>query len=855
MDSFKIKLETAQKNKITPEGIEMQDIHLIFLNIISGILDSYAGKDKEYIAICLDYSFYHLNELLECYAILKLGVEAPHDTSRLDRIAELLPLPDHLRDECADKIRRYKTEKGKLSVLKKYSQKADNTLMRLKEKLEKIKREFRARKRLSKEEVQTALDFLYEEVPLIADIFCDRTDFVKRILKKKNIYRRFMGEDEYEINGSDSEGDTSHASRTQKVEASEVVNMLESIAGSSTGYTLVNGAVQSGKSSVLRCVTLFEIMQGQTCVVILRNFTADYQQMRNGLKLFNAKYQAYMRGRGYKKPKALIKTLYGGDITRCEEKFVKAFTREPKLIILLANKIQTTRLNELLDEHEEIEHFSVLIDEIDIHGYPSDTDVCTHEQIQALMKRATSVFGATATCFDVIFQEDDLKNSRLFSLPETRNYRGIPNIIFKKLAEEAKSPSRIMEKNREDYDVFESDGNLQKIYYEMAEKRPSWQKDFNSSQPIICLHKTTENTEYHSLLFNWFVTDEKLNRAYVAIIFNGNGCRVYHHSLKNKQVLIDGTESSSSEEEQELGIHLFKNTSIQEIYQWFKDNGGAKKFRKIVTISGKMAARGINFVSADYGWHLTHMYYLAAKGTPIPELIQAMRICGIYKNCCIPLKVYSTEDTIWEIKKGYNIQKDILNRARKNQKEISTKLWARDLKFNKGKIPKRQLAKGIKINKELKQVENSVRDGGMSYGLFESKIKNNISEDVWDEKYEHLRKQEEEYSSEEEEPDWEEEGDISFVGEGTLRGKVASKIFDATFTAVFNLVGAGVWVRRARVIEEMMKDDSGLKEKSIQAHLKDFGLRVNLHTKISDENKKKGLLLRKKNVEWELRVN
>ncbi len=223
-------------------------------------------------------------------------------------------------------------------------------------------------------------------------------------------------------------------------------------------------------------------------------------------------------------------------------------------------------------------------------------------------------------------------------------------------------------------------------------------------------------------------------------------------------MVIDEIESSSSEEEQELGIHLFKNTSIQDVYQWFKDNGGTKKFRKIVTISGKMAARGINFVSADFLWHLTHMYYLAAKGTPIPELIQAMRICGIYKNCCIPLKVYSTEDTIWEIKKGYNIQKDILNRAHKNQKEISTKLWARDLKFNKGKIPKRQLAKGIKINKELKQVENSVRDGGMSYDLFERKIKNNISEDVWDEKYEHLRKQEEEYFSEEEEPGWEEEG-------------------------------------------------------------------------------------------------
>jgi hypothetical protein len=812
MDSFKTKLNNVQNTN---------DLHVVFLNIISGMMEAYTEEDKDIIYICLDYAFYHLDELLQCYRIIDEGTKNPKAVSRLNLISDLLPLDNYLRDKCNEKILKYNTFKGKLSVLRKYVKKIDPTLIRLKEKLEKIKKEFRVRKGLNKDEVECVLDFLAKEVPLIVDIFCDRADFAKRVLKQKTIYSKFHCKYKYSDNSEDE---------TEKTNT--VLQILESITGSSTGFTLVNGNVQSGKSNLLRCISLFEILQGQSCVLIVRNFTADYKQMLNGIKIFNKRYRKYMKSVGYGSPKVLIEVLYGDKI---DETFLKVFTTEPKLIIILANKIQASRLNNFLDDYsDEIEHFSVLIDEMDIHGYPSDTDVSTHEQIQILMQRATSIFGTTATAFDIIFQEDDLKNDRMFSLPNTVNYRGIPNIVFKKLTENAKPPPRI--KKDEEYDVLENDGNLKKIYYEMADKLPEWQKNYNT--PIICLHKTTENTEYHSRLFKWFINDEKLNKAFAIIIFNGNGCRVYHYTLKNKEIIIDGIKSSSTKEEQEAGIHLFKNSAIQEVYQWFKDNGGTNKYRKIVTISGKMAARGINFVSADYEWHLSHMYYLAAKSTPIPELIQAMRLCGIYTDDCMPLKCYSTEETISEIKKGYNIQKDILSRAQEAQEVINTKLWVRDLTFNKGKVPKRQLTKGIKINKEIKKIDNKKNDGGISYKEFTEQVKKNITEDVWKEKYEYLR-----------ETEGNENGNCFKIKSNDLISS-HKNIYEEIIEYILEYYGTEKWISRAEIIENL-----------VSVHKRKLHTVAGILTKWCQQKSTKcyshkdGLLFQKIEKNWFIRLN
>jgi hypothetical protein len=65
-----------------------------------------------------------------------------------------------------------------------------------------------------------------------------------------------------------------------------------------------------------------------------------------------------------------------------------------------------------------------------------------------------------------------------------------------------------------------------------------------------------------------------------------------------------------------------------------------------------MANRGVNFVSRDFEWHCARQYYVPSRGTTIPEMLQTLRICGIFKDGVQPT-IFAPKWSLVELKIGY----------------------------------------------------------------------------------------------------------------------------------------------------------------------------------------------------------
>jgi hypothetical protein len=246
------------------------------------------------------------------------------------------------------------------------------------------------------------------------------------------------------------------------------------------------------------------------------------------------------------------------------------------------------------------------------------------------------------------------------------------------------------------------------------------------------------STEPQKLLFRYIA-----NNYNIAVIFyNGEGIDLYHSSIVNKKIYIKcGNRVYGSKKTPWCkNAHSFtKKVAISDVIQWLKDNGGVEKFPRIITLSGKLAGRGISFVSSDYGmyidearknkfcmnwmgWRLTEMYMMVSKNTSQPNLMQiAGRLCCIvYDN--IPTIMYCTQKIFDDILKAYQSQEELISRAILTQEKYS-EMFFKDaimqLKIKKEKMSKRRLT--ISAEKRLPK-HNLVKDDSDQPGAFKMNL-------------------------------------------------------------------------------------------------------------------------------------
>jgi hypothetical protein len=487
-------------------------------------------------------------------------------------------------------------------------------------------------------------------------------------------------------------------------------------------FTLVKGDVQSGKSKYAHSIAMNHFVQGLTTVLVLRNLNQDSKQMMDGVQEFVNDFLKDMLDRGFTDILSLeVLSAKGKYIRQNRQAYLDAMTgKAPRLILALANSKQIGNINELVREAGNAVYVAI-IDEIDALGYRKEGgkggkggkeekgEVELDEKTTELMKKAVTCYGLTATMMDVVFREEKFNTDRIKVIPREENYRGINHILFKSLDLDCKAP------HKKSQDQFNLDHNIKPTYAYLNQLKPFrigygiYEQD--NFHPIVVLHKTSNIQEHHNKFFEWIQTDKTMNKWGV-VTFNADGCKVYYHKMIAKTYKLVSGSSSTPDEETKSGCHYFPKSNIREIYTLLHELGATHW----VTVCGHLAGRGLNFVSLDYNIRTTHQYYVPAQSTPIPERIQSLRLCGVYKSHlhCLPLECFTPEDNIANIRTGYWLEQDIIIRAKEAFKVSNMKTFVQNEKFNKCKMPEKDLCKTIKNGPlNFTKIADSKNDGGI----------------------------------------------------------------------------------------------------------------------------------------------
>ena len=154
----------------------------------------------------------------------------------------------------------------------------------------------------------------------------------------------------------------------------------------------------------------------------------------------------------------------------------------------------------------------------------------------------------------------------------------------------------------------------------------------------------------------------------------------------------------------------------------------------IAIIAGELADRGISFVSSEYHWHPTSMYYVPSAGATVSHIIQAAgRLCGNFDDD-IPLQLFAPSETLENLKRGINLQEDCLERAKINAKGCAVTV-IQGMAISTDKIPTRPMGHQVE-NEEVAIRANAIegQDEGVDLAVFkENEIKPMLPGDTTDE--------------------------------------------------------------------------------------------------------------------------
>lgn len=465
---------------------------------------------------------------------------------------------------------------------------------------------------------------------------------------------------------------------------------------------------QLGKTKFTICLAIKSLIEGRVPIIVTRALNGDMYKLlkdiENVLKLF---YEHMAKNNINNKIK--IKAICADS----KEIILESNT----IIISLGNECQLARVyNAVKDKHST---YDILIDEIDSVDYGNDTK--TLKVLTKLKEEAYQPFGITATPLDALCSEKELKSANMVRLKRPDDYRGFIDFQVKLLTRDPKTVGLSKAKSYDE--ILESDGNLEPFIRWFSKKLPDWSWNNKRYYPRICLFKISHIIVNQDQIYEGMLRD--YGDDFVVIVYNGEGIRMNYKGMGN--ININGKSVVPGE---------YVEILIPDVLQYLKDNGGEKKFPRIAIISGKLAGRCTSYVSRDYDWHLTDMYYNPSKSTPIPEMIQsAGRLCGLNRGKAPNLLLHTTKKVSEALYEGFHFTNEVISRAiasplMESGKEVSFKNSILSVPMNNKKFPKgRNMTSKVKVKKsEFNLVKKD--DGGVDieeykYTEFNEKKKNN----------------------------------------------------------------------------------------------------------------------------------
>ena len=341
--------------------------------------------------------------------------------------------------------------------------------------------------------------------------------------------------------------------------------------------------------------------------------------------------------------------------------------------IVLGNVSSISKIEKKLDKP-----YILFIDEVDFvdHNQKSQKYKC----IQNVKEKAISIFGISATIMDSL-GKDNIVSKNLILLDTSTFYKGIQNIEMIEIDENSKFTGKVKS------NLFDLDINLFSFINSFISRKPY------KEHPNICLI-TNSRTKHPCEKAQIELSKHYSNLS--IIIYNGNGI-----SFTKGEVSFKSKKSISS------FLQVLKNE-------------GLETHPHIVIFAGDLAGRSISFTSEDYQWHLTDQRLLISNTCDEPELIQKIRLCGIYKDD-IPLRLYSTRKTIFDLKKAFFRQEEIISSLQDS--EMKSLDFINSMEINTKKLTHRNIVKDQYIQFHFKKVN---KETGWSMDLYETKVKHKV---------------------------------------------------------------------------------------------------------------------------------
>lgn len=557
--------------------------------------------------------------------------------------------------------------------------------------------EFGCRKMYNKlqSEYNIDIDRPFTRISSIMRDLCRRGEISRRATTRANMLYKFLeNEDDNEVlykMKSHSRDSMEHQETYNFFSKCRTISKIDNTPGTKS---LVMGAVQSGKSKFIISYAYQSLLKNISTIILVLPTLANESQLRDGFEN-QSEYRNHMKSLKldpihFPTPLEISTSKLPAVCQRKLKKLLDGTT--PGIVVLMCNHARMKKLVKIMNKIPTLK-YNLVIDEIDsFHKSKSEREF--HEPFNYLMDKANATVGVTATIFDTVLplESEFVTNKNMYLLDIPNDYKGFKDLIHIELEDPEIKANKI------------SNDCIDNFYKELADQ-PPYQLDDGSIHPIICLHKVERvNMLQEELLYHF----KKQIPSFAIIVYNGPGIQLYYDKLLGTDsFMINGKKRVKNQE-------TFKITgvSVRGILKWLKNNPIVSPPTHIMIISGKMADRGISFVSECYTWHLTHELLIVSKSTVAGSLIQGLRICGRYRDN-IPLHLITTTEVYEDCTKANKTQEEIYSKAKDMEKEENMVDCIGSMKFDKdevllgGKGRKLAVLKYDKLNAEVVESEEN----------------------------------------------------------------------------------------------------------------------------------------------------
>lgn len=477
---------------------------------------------------------------------------------------------------------------------------------------------------------------------------------------------------------------------------------------------LVKGAVQSGKSMILCAIVMyFTVVLDQSVVVLVRNMKPDALQFQDAWERFLGDFRRFCASRGVMLGEEEIPSL-----CLVNDRGVTPHRKEdgPVIMVALANAHQIKRIAHVVSESEA--DVALLVDEVDMLLYGDGDKV--GEALESLLDNVGSIVGVTATAWEPLHavEKQYFSTKDAYIMTPPAGYRGVLDQEYITIQDLPSKPNKMMN------NTLLLDDDLQRFLIEHVRCDPLTVRrsdDREEKHPFLALINTERLVRRQDTLMQDIVSHPDLWNQYTIMTYHGNHITLYAPHLlpsadlrlpfcRNKKPTKDGNRL------------MYRNTSVRHVLQWIKDQPDWElRFPRILLIAQNMVGRGLNIVSYDYKWHLSHFFWRPSTTSRVESREQDQRGCGIFSDD-LRCRVYCTEKDQRDLLKAHRVQEEIFHRwSSTPHQEMPLADAVKEMTFYKAKVPSGTIARHTK--KFAGTIVHTSEDGGWSMEEFSGGVK------------------------------------------------------------------------------------------------------------------------------------